>query len=82
MRASKLAGRGREFVCGRADGRGLRNQRPRLGGSLARLSTTTGAGVGNIVGSNIANICLILGVAALICPIPVRTSLVRREVIR
>lgn len=56
---------------------------PELGGSLgAALNDNGGLAIGNIVGSNIANICLILGVAALICPIPVRTSLVRREVIQ
>lgn len=56
---------------------------PELGGSLgAALNDNGGLAIGNVVGSNIANICLILGVAALICPIPVRTSLVRREVIQ
>lgn len=56
---------------------------PELGGSLgAALNDNGGLAIGNVVGSNIANICLILGIAALICPIPVRTSLVRREVIQ
>ncbi len=56
---------------------------PELGGSLgAALNDNGGLAIGNIVGSNIANICLILGVAALICPIPVRLSLVRREVVQ
>ncbi|MFO1053276.1 MAG: calcium/sodium antiporter [Planctomycetota bacterium] len=36
--------------------------------------------VGNVVGSNIFNIAVILGLAALICPIPVRLQAVRSEV--
>jgi cation:H+ antiporter len=36
--------------------------------------------VGNVVGSNIFNIALILGLTALIAPIPVNTSVVRSEV--
>lgn len=37
--------------------------------------------VGNVVGSNIFNIAVILGLTALICPIPVKLSLVRKEVL-
>lgn len=47
---------------------------------LAALQGTSDLAVGNIVGSNIANIALILGLAALLRPIRVRSSLVRREV--
>ncbi len=36
--------------------------------------------VGNVVGSNIANIALILGIAAMIRPLQVNTQVVRREV--
>lgn len=36
--------------------------------------------VGNIIGSNIGNVGLILGVAALLCPLTVRSRLVRRDV--
>jgi cation:H+ antiporter len=36
--------------------------------------------VGNVVGSNIFNIAFILGISALICPIPVRLAAVKREV--
>ncbi|MGE0144699.1 MAG: calcium/sodium antiporter [Planctomycetota bacterium] len=36
--------------------------------------------VGNVVGSNIFNIAFILGISALICPIPVRMATVKREV--
>ena len=35
--------------------------------------------VGNVVGSNIANILLILAVAALVCPIPCPRSAIRRD---
>jgi len=37
--------------------------------------------VGNVVGSNIFNIAFILGLAALLCPIPVSLRIVRREVL-
>lgn len=33
--------------------------------------------VGNVVGSNICNIALILGATALLCPLPVRSQLLR-----
>jgi len=36
--------------------------------------------VGNILGSNIANICLILGLTAIFRPIPIATGIVRRDV--
>lgn len=36
--------------------------------------------VGNVVGSNIANVCLILGITAVVNPIPVTLKVVRREV--
>jgi cation:H+ antiporter len=45
----------------------------------ASLAGSPGIAVGNIVGSNIANILLILGLAALICPIPVGVSALRRD---
>jgi len=35
--------------------------------------------VGNVVGSNIFNVAVILGVAALICPVPCHANVVRRE---
>lgn len=40
----------------------------------------TGIALGNIVGSNISNIALVLGLAALVRPMTVRSELVRREV--
>lgn len=54
---------------------------PELGASIgAALNDKGELAIGNVVGSNIANICLILGVASLICPIPIRLAVVRREV--
>ena len=35
--------------------------------------------LGNVIGSNISNTCLILGVAALICPMEAQAQVVRRE---
>lgn len=40
----------------------------------------TGIALGNVVGSNISNIALVLGLAALVRPMTVRSELVRREV--
>jgi cation:H+ antiporter len=45
----------------------------------AALSDAPGIAYGNIVGSNIANILLIAGVAALICPIVVTSAALRRD---
>ncbi|MFC7277542.1 calcium/sodium antiporter [Paractinoplanes rhizophilus] len=47
---------------------------------LAAARGDTGLAVGNIVGSNILNLSLLLGVAALIAPVPVAASVMRREV--
>jgi cation:H+ antiporter len=47
---------------------------------LAAARGDTGLAVGNIVGSNILNLSLLLGVAALIAPVPVTASVIRREV--
>ncbi|MFU8804617.1 MAG: calcium/sodium antiporter [Bradymonadaceae bacterium] len=46
---------------------------------LVCLLATDDVSVGNIIGSNIANIALILGVAALVRPIQVQARAVRRE---
>jgi cation:H+ antiporter len=46
---------------------------------LASWRGDTGLAFGNIVGSNLANLGLILGLTALYRPLPVRRSLVRRE---
>lgn len=50
-------------------------------GVAAALQGLDDMNVGNVVGSNIFNICLILGITALIAPIPVNTRLVRAEVL-
>jgi cation:H+ antiporter len=48
--------------------------------TLAAARGDTGIAVGNIVGSNILNLTLILGVAALITPFAVDSAVIRREV--
>lgn len=60
---------------------GFGTSTPELVTSLrAALGDHSDIAVGNVVGSNIFNIALILGVAALICPIPVHLKSVQREV--
>jgi cation:H+ antiporter len=46
---------------------------------LAALNGASGISVGNIVGSNTCNIALILGVAAVISPMAISASALRRE---
>ncbi|WP_114416497.1 calcium/sodium antiporter [Marinospirillum perlucidum] len=46
----------------------------------ASLDGSPDLAVGNALGSNIANIALILGITALVTPIPVATGLVRKEI--
>lgn len=46
---------------------------------MASLDDVPDLAIGNALGSNIANIALVLGVTALVVPIPVRFSIVRRE---
>ena len=46
----------------------------------AALTGDADLGVGNVVGSNIANILLVIGLSALITPLAVRTQLVRWDV--
>jgi len=46
----------------------------------AVLAGTPGLAVGNVVGSNIANVLLVLGLAALILPLAVRSQLVRADI--
>lgn len=43
------------------------------------LNNNSGLALGNVIGSNISNIALILGIAALIRPLKVRAEIVRRE---
>lgn len=59
-----------------------------IGTSAPELAVTVGAAytgeadlaLGNVVGSNIANVLLILGICAVVAPLVVAASLVRREV--
>jgi cation:H+ antiporter len=46
----------------------------------ATLSGTPGIAVGNVVGSNVVNVLLVLGLTALVLPVAVRSSLVRTDV--
>ncbi len=46
----------------------------------AALNQNAGITVGNVLGSNILNILLILGVTSLICPIPVKKNTVKYEI--
>lgn len=47
---------------------------------IASVNGSSGLVFGNVVGSNICNVGLILGVAALLQPLTVHTDLVRREI--
>jgi cation:H+ antiporter len=59
---------------------GMGTSMPELAASLqASLAGSPGIALGNIVGSNIANSLLILGVAALITPIAVKSSTLWRD---
>ena len=54
---------------------------PELAASLtATLNGAEAIAVGNVVGSNIANVGLILGLAALLLPIAIQKSVFRREI--
>jgi cation:H+ antiporter len=46
----------------------------------AALSGNSSIALGNVIGSNISNIALILGIAAIVRPLRVRAEIVRREV--
>jgi cation:H+ antiporter len=46
---------------------------------LAAAQGSLDIAVGNVVGSNVANLTLVLGVAALLCPIAAHTGVLRRE---
>lgn len=46
---------------------------------LATLKKSEGIAIGNIIGSNIANIGLVLGLSALVSPLKVELSVLRRE---
>lgn len=53
---------------------------PELMTSLLAAKDSPGLAIGNILGSNVANIGLILGITALIAPLVVQLRLMRREV--
>lgn len=44
------------------------------------LKGVSGVALGNVIGSNIANVALILGVSAIILPVTIEWSLLRREI--
>lgn len=46
---------------------------------LAAWNGNTGLSIGNAIGSNIANIALVLGVSAIIMPIPVHQNILKKE---
>lgn len=49
---------------------------------VSLMASTSGAGdlaIGNALGSNIANIALVLGVTALIAPLPVKSGVLKKE---
>lgn len=59
---------------------GFGTSAPELSASLgAAFAGSPGIAVGNVVGSNIANILLILGLAAIVRPIPVDRTAFRRD---
>ena len=45
----------------------------------AGLNGSPGIAYGNVVGSNIANIALVLGITAIIAPLPVKSGVLRKE---
>ena len=53
---------------------------PEMATSLMAAKDNPGIALGNILGSNIANIGLILGIAALIAPLKIELRMIRREV--
>jgi cation:H+ antiporter len=54
---------------------------PELGVSIkAAVEGNAGIALGNVIGSNIANVALILGVAALIKPLKVQAKVISREI--
>lgn len=61
---------------------GFGTSTPELFTSLdAALAGKSDIAVGNVVGSNIFNVAFILGITALVCPIPVQLGVVRKEVL-
>lgn len=48
---------------------------------IASLDGRDGIALGTVIGSNIANICLVLGICAMIRPLEVRISAIKREML-
>lgn len=48
-------------------------------GIIAALAGSTDLAVGNIIGSNLCNLGLILGISALICPIAIQSRMIQQE---
>lgn len=48
---------------------------------IAAANGDSDLGIGNVIGSNVANVTLVLGAAALVAPVPIRRSLLKRELI-
>lgn len=46
----------------------------------AALKGTPGLAIGNAIGSNIANIAMVLGIAALVTPLRVKSNILKREI--
>lgn len=66
---------------GGINGCGIRDQRAELGVSLqAAYNGAADVAVGNVVGNNICNVLLILGMAALAAPLLVSSQLIRLDV--
>ena len=48
---------------------------------IAAANGDSDLGIGNVIGSNVANVTLVLGAAALVAPVPILRALLRRELI-
>ena len=46
----------------------------------AAISGTPGLAIGNAIGSNIANVGMVLGIAAIVTPLQVRSEMLKREI--
>jgi cation:H+ antiporter len=53
---------------------------PELAASVAAAGEHSGIILGNIVGSNIANVGMVIGIAAIMVPLAVRKSTIRKEI--
>lgn len=53
---------------------------PELAASMAAVSEHSGIILGNVIGSNIANVGMVIGVAAILVPLAVQKSTLRKEI--